>query len=256
MYLLLREGVLKEIISEAVEKAGSFRLLVKKVNIPRSTLAHFKNRKNVTIRHETLERILFYIEKKLNDDIILKKLDNNWKQKIGGDKCFAKKKKDGTLYKQLEKSREKIPEGKRLIDWHNKMKKNNPEDYHKTQYEHFKKVGGYKLITNKGEKVRNQLEKDVADRLYEKSINYKYEPLIKAGKRYFFPDFLIKDKIIIECTTWRGYEKAFKLKEKIKLLRKKYRIYVFITPKVNKYYISINKYIIRDLPELIKLVDR
>ncbi len=96
------------------------------------------------------------------------------------------------------------------------MKENNPEEYYLIQYSRFKKVGDYKLFTLNGEKVRNSLEKDVADILNKNGIKYSYEPLVRVKDRFFFPDFLINDKIILECTMWRGSDKAVKLKEKIK----------------------------------------
>ena len=59
-------------------------------------------------------------------------------------------------------------------------------------------------------------------------IKYIYEPFIKIDKKGFFPDFLIKNKIIIEATEWNGVEKAYKLKEKIDILSKKYKVFVII----------------------------
>jgi len=44
--------------------------------------------------------------------------------------------------------------------------------------------------------------------------------LVKVNKRWFFPDFLINKKIIIEAIEWRGETKAYSLKEKIKHLEK------------------------------------
>ena len=93
------------------------------------------------------------------------------------------------------------------------MKMENPKKYYMMQYEKFKRIGGYKYRTNNGEKVRNELEKEVANLLKKNKIEYEYEPLIKSDNKYFFPDFLINNKIILECTAWRGEAKAYKLKE-------------------------------------------
>ncbi|MEO5355607.1 MAG: hypothetical protein H7835_20740, partial [Magnetococcus sp. XQGC-1] len=50
-----------------------------------------------------------------------------------------------------------------LKTWHSKMKKQDPEKYHIIQYERFKKIGNYKLLTKNKEKVRNKLEQEVAN---------------------------------------------------------------------------------------------
>ena len=37
--------------------------------------------------------------------------------------------------------------------------------------------------------------------------------MIKSKGRYFFPDFIINDEIIIDCTAWRGFDKATNKRE-------------------------------------------
>lgn len=59
---------------------------------------------------------------------------------------------------------------------------------YKRVLEKFKKIAGYKFITENGEKVRNNFEKEVADLLKKLGLDYKYESLVKVGNRYFFPD--------------------------------------------------------------------
>jgi len=249
MYLKIKKGVVKEIILSAIKKAGSIRKLVSKVNIPRSTIfenyqeKHFINEKN-------LNKILDYLETKLDEKEILEKFPDNWKQVIGGKKCVENKKVNGTYEKQLKKCQEKG--GKIYLQkWHSDMKRKNPREYHRLQYERFKKISNYKLETNNKEKVRNKLEKEVADILKKMNISYKYEPLIKIGKKYFFPDFLINNKIIIECTEWRGFDKAIKLKNKIDFLKKEYKIYVVIPKALNRYYETLNQYLVLGSEDLI-----
>ena len=67
------------------------------------------------------------------------------------------------------------------------MKKTNPEEYYISQYEKFKKIGEYKYVTNNGEKVRNILEKEVADILKNHKIKYEYEPYINVKNKAFSP---------------------------------------------------------------------
>ncbi|MBS3079504.1 hypothetical protein J4218_05260 [Candidatus Pacearchaeota archaeon] len=251
MYLKLKKGKLQEIISLAIKRAGSIRKLVLKVNIPRSTIfenyqeKHFINEKN-------LNKILQYLEIKLDKKDILKRFPDNWKQIIGGKKCVETKKANGTYEKQLKQCQQKG--GKiYLKKWHSKMKKQDSEKYHILQYERFKKISNYKFETKNKEKVRNKLEKEVADILKTMNIKYRYEPLIKIGGKYFFPDFLINDKIIIECTAWRGFDKAIKLKSKIKSLETKYRVYVVIPKTLKRYYVTLNNWLVLGTEELINI---
>ena len=131
------------------------------------------------------------------------------------------------------------------------MKKTNPEEYYISQYEKFKKIGEYKYVTNNGEKVRNILEKEVADILKNHKIKYEYEPYINVKNKAFSPDFLINKRVIVECTAWRGYDKAVKLKRKIEYLKGKYKIYVVIPKALNKYYQTINKHLVLGLDEFV-----
>lgn len=255
MYLILKKEKLKEIVLKAVQKAGTYRKLSGEIKIPVSTIYNYISI-NRTITKENLDRLLAYLGTDISKEEIIQELPDNWKQIIGGKNCVKKKQKEGKLDKQLKEARKHIINGKRIGDWHKKMRKQNPEAYYKIQYEHFQKVGHYKLITKNGEKVRNALEKKTADILKRLGIVYKYEPLIKAENRYFFPDFVINDKVILECTMWRGYDKAIKLKEKIRYLNKKYKVYVIIPPKLEKYYGSIKDNLILGLDNFQKIIQQ
>ena len=186
---------------------------------------------------------------KNKESLILEKLNDVWKQKIGGLKCVQAKIKKGTFERDLKMAQEKG--AKKLKDWHKIMKKNKPEEYYQIQYSKFKKIGGYKYITENGEKVRNMLEKQIADILKKLNIEYEYEPLINSGNNYFFPDFLINKKIIIECTAWRGETKAYKLKDKIEHLKKLYKVYVVIPKNLYSYYKILNNHLILGIDEFV-----
>jgi len=120
----------------------------------------------------------------------------------------------------------------------------------------FKKIAGYKFLSNNGEKGRNKFEKDVADLLYSLGISYKYEPLIHVGERYFFPDFLIGDKIILECTAWRGFDKSVKLQDKINILGSKYKVYVVIPKPLKRYYETFNHCLLLGLDSLKQTISK
>lgn len=133
------------------------------------------------------------------------------------------------------------------------MKNTNPEKYYEMQHSKFKKAAGKKYKTNKGENVRNSFEKEVADLLNKLNIDYTYEPLIKINKKNFFPDFLVNNNVIIECTAWKGETKAYKLKEKISHLEQKYTVIVVIPKTLYSYYKILDNHLVSGLDEFVRV---
>lgn len=245
MYIKVRNQ--EQLIRKAIEKAGSYRKLSKEIKIPRSSLNRYI--KSETIPEKNFNSITRYLGIKDYDYLISEKLPDNWRQVKGGNGLIELKKKSGTFDKEMKKWQGF--QAKKLKKWHKFMKENQPEEYYNIQYSRFKKMIGYKLKTKKGEEVRNILEQQTADILFNLKIDYKYEPLVHIGKKYFFPDFLINNKIIIECTMWKGEEKAYQLKEKIKHLSKKYKIYVIIPKTLYSYYKILNHHLISGLDDFV-----
>ncbi len=244
MYVRLRDQ--KEIINQAIQRAGSYRKLSKRLKIPLSSICDYWS--GSTIPKSRFDKIINFLG--INQkNLIVEKLPKNWKQVLGGKNCVKKKIKKGTFEKDLKKAQKKG--ALKLKEWHKTMKEKKPEEYYLIQYSRFKKIGGYKYQTKKGEKVRNSFEKQVADMLENYGIEYEYEPLINIGKKYFFPDFLINKKIIIECTMWKGESKAYKLREKINILKKKYKIFVIIPKGLYSYYKILDKHLIKGLDEFV-----
>lgn len=246
MYVKLSKLSQLNLIKEAIEKAGSIRKFSKIIKIPRSSIHRYQN--SESIQKNRFEQILKFLEKNI-EEIQTEDLENNWRQKLGGKNCVITKKRKGTFQKDLKKAQESG--AKKLKKWHQIMKLTEPKKYYNLQYSKFKKIGGYKHTTNKGEKVRNLLEKQIADTLYKLNINYEYEPLIKANKRYFFPDFVINKKIIIECTSWKGETKAYKLKEKIEHLKNDYKVFVIVPKNLYSYYKILDDYLIKGIEEFV-----
>jgi len=247
MYIKLKKGKQEEIIRGAIKKAGSYRKLSKITKITRSSLyGYIKGR---LMPENTFNSLLKFLKKPDLTNFISEKLPENWKQIKGGKNCVASKKEKGTFEKGMVKCQK--AQSKKLKEWHRLMKEKDPERYYNLQYSRFKKIAGYKYLTKKGEKVRNKFEKDIADVLYKLNIHYKYEQLVKIRDKYFFPDFLINDNIIIECTAWRGIEKAYKLRDKIKLLKTKYKVFVVIPKNLYSYYEILNNHLILGLDEFV-----
>jgi len=253
MYFILKKGVLRNIVFKALNKAGNIRNLEKAVKISRSALSDYYNEKRA-IKQDNLDKLTNYLNILFKEEDIIEKLPNNWKQIKGGKRCVEEKKKNGTYLEQLKQCQKKGFDGTRL--WHRNMKKNNPKKYYSMQYEKFKKIGGYKFMTLNGEKVRNNLEKETADILKRLRISYKYEPFVKIGSKCFFPDFLINNKIIIECTEWRGFDKAIKLKDKIWYLKKRYIVFVLIPKPLKRYYETLNHRLLLGMDDLIKTIKK
>jgi hypothetical protein len=246
MYFLLRNQ--EKIIKDAATKAGSERKLAKILKTVRASIYFYKH-KNRPISEVVLHRLKEFLE--LNEiqteQIILKKLDQNWKQKIGGQNCYSLKIKSGKFQRNLIK----MKKASKLM--HKRMKKELGKDYFLEQYRRFKMIGGYKLKTKRGELVRNDLEKRIADKLFVHQIDYQYEPCVNAGKSHYFPDFKVGN-LVIECTKWRGFDKAPKLRKKIKDFKSaKYEVFVIVPSDLKKFYKSIEPYLI-DESNIIDLI--
>jgi len=248
MFFKLKEGILKKIIEDALKKAGNIRKLEKEIKIPKSTLSDYHLEKRL-INEDNLKKLEKFLDIEIKKEEIVREFSNNWKQIMGGKKGVVMKKSKGIFEEQLNTAQKSG--AIKLKEWHKRMKSEHPREYHMIQYEKFKKISGYKYITNKGEKVRNKFERDVADILNKLNIKYQYESLVNIGDRYFFPDFLIDNKIIVEATAWKGETKAYKLKDKIECLKKKYRIYVVIPKNLYSYYKILNNHLILGLDEFV-----
>lgn len=251
MFLTLKEGVLRNLLKNAINKAGNMKKLEKEIKISKASLSNYY-REQRAIKDPCLNKLEKYTNIKINQEDIIRTLPDNWKQVKGGINRVRKaKKEEGNFEQQLELCHKGSSIFMKKL--HKKMKKETPEKYYSMQYEKFKKIAGYKHITKNGEKVRNKLEKDVADLLKDMNITYEYEPLIRIGKRFFFPDFIINKNIIIECTFWRGLDKAQKLRQKLVYLDKEYKTYVLIPKSLYKYYKILNNHLILGLDELVPI---
>src|SRR3989344_492122 len=247
MYYILKEEATKKIIGKAREKAGDMKKLSKELKIAKSAF-YLYLRKERPFSEIKLNKIVNYADMKIKEEDIEKTLPDNWKQIKGGVNCVKIKKRNGTFEEQLQLCHRKS--STYMKRFHKTMKKESPEKYYKEQYEKFKKVGGYKFVTKNGEKVRNKLELETANKLKELGFNYEYEPYINFEGNCFFPDFIVNNNVLIECTMWRGYDKAIKLKKKIDALKNKYKIYVLIPKALNNYYKMVDNHVIYDLHEM------
>ena len=249
MYLKLKNGVQNKILKKAIRKSGSQRKLAKITNIPKSSIADYLNGRLMT--EIKLNKIIDFLNIKNKTELIESKLPDNWRQILGGKNCVTSKKIKGTFLRDMELINQ--ISSQKLKEWHKHMKENSPEEYYNIQESRFKKIPGYKCITLNGEKVRNSWEKQIADILLSLGINYEYEPLIRINERYFFPDFLINKKIILEGTMWKGFDNAFKLKDKIISLENDYDIFVIIPKNLKSYYKVIESNLIIGLDEFARV---
>ncbi len=225
---------------KSVKKAGSFRKLRSITGISLGRLCEYRDEKcNLPrFRAEMLSKLCGLDFKTIMKNDVLEILPENWGKIKGGIKWVRIRRKRGILKESMQHLIE--DSSKRMKRWHTFMKKNNPQKYYAMQNDSFKKSRFfYKYKTLKREKVRNILEKQIADYLYNNGINYEYEPRLKIGDKSFFPDFKI-NKIILEATFWRGKQRIPHLKNKLKAYsRKGFYPYVIVLPKVLKFYTSL-----------------
>lgn len=128
--------------------------------------------------------------------------------------------------------------------WHSKMKQNNPDKYYEIQHSRFRRVGNKKLKTKNGEFVKNKLELYFANLLFKNNIKYEFEPEIKISNKTYFPDFKV-GKILVECTYWKGKDKAIQLKKKNKTYKSAgFKPFVLIPKRLESFYKCIQKQIV------------
>jgi len=146
--------------------------------------------------------------------------------------------------------------GKALLatrNWHASMKREHLVQYYESQHAKFKAVAGYKFHAKRGHKVRNEFEKRFADCLYENGVDYEYEPRIDCDGRTFFPDFKIGN-LLVECTAWRGCDKARKLAVKLAAFEESgYDAVVVVPHELRAFYKSIEPYLVSDFNQVVKL---
>src|SRR3989338_2500974 len=212
MYYQLKKEWREQLFRKIIEKLGNNNRAINKMGMEKSAYFAYKNGSR-TIPQEILVRLVKIASENLKKEYVQNTFPDNWRQILGGKKCVESKKRKGTFESQMKECHK--ASSNFMKKHHKKWKDEDPHSYYISQYEKFKKIGGYKYKTIKGEYVRNLLEKTTADSLYKMKIPYKYEPCININKKFFFPDFILNNNIIIECTMWRGYDKAIKLKEKI-----------------------------------------
>ncbi|MBI2671573.1 hypothetical protein HYX16_01435 [Candidatus Woesearchaeota archaeon] len=249
MYVKLKTGKQKILLTKAIKFAGSQRKLAKITRISKGSICDYVRGSFMT--EKRFNKIADFLNIKDKERLIEEKKPDNWRQILGGKKCVISKKNKGTFLRDM-KHINKLG-AKTLKKWHQDMKATYPEEYYNIQYSRFKKMYGYKHTTMNGEKVRNIWEKQIADILSSLRINYEYEPLVRANKKYFFPDFVINKKIILEVTRWKGIENAFKLKSKIKALKDNYQIFVVIPKNLKSYYSLIGDNLIIGLEEFARI---
>jgi len=256
MYIKFKKGKQKGLVIKAIQKVGSERKLARSIDISKGCVYFYKTEKR-NFSKVKLNRLL----KLLDIDIDYIKCDieeflpKNWGRKKGGERLIELKKRDGTLQETIK--RINVASSKIMKRWHATMKKEKPEEYYKWQYERFKKIGrGYTIKTKKGIKVRNKLEQEIADFLYDNKINFEYEPYLSLDGKAYFPDFIIKN-LIVEATEWKHPQKRrlSYLKRKFDSYEKAgFRACLYVPLKYRKFYKEFDNFTISTLYELNRLI--
>lgn len=227
------------LIAEAIHLAGSERKLEKLIKIPDISIHEYKNlRRKMT--YSRFKLLLEYLG--LDESLICFKLiDPKEFRRKGGKAVYKKYFEENRFFEIHEGMRRGA--SKFMKSWHLRMKEENPSEYYDLQHRRFKKVNKTKWKTYKGDLVRNEFEMQIANLLFDLSIDYLYEPCLQLSRAYF-PDFKIGDTLL-ECTAWRGKEKANQLSLKIKAYEEAgFRVKVVIPKNLRGFYKPIENHII------------
>jgi len=212
------KGRQRELLLAAKNALGfSWRSMAKKLNAGYTTLRDWRDEK-YSLPLTVLQRLLELCPDLRNfENYIVDIKRENWGRKLGG--LHAKKEQRGFFHPSYKEKR-RVWRGKggrmQLKKWHKTMREQEPEEYRKIQHERLKKSFNYKHLYGR-QKYRNLLELSVAKILTESRIQFNYEPVLKCAGKFYFPDFIINNNLIIECTFWHDVkQRAEGLREKIK----------------------------------------
>ncbi len=232
----------QKLVRLALRKAGGDRKLANIIGASKGAIYDYSKAKR-RMPYNRFKLFLKYLsldEESFSFNLVLKK---EWLSR-GGKKSYLQKIKNNSFENNLRKMKESS--SARMKKWHREMRQNHRTDYFKIQYQRFKKVGNYKFTTKKGEKVRNKLEKYIADTIFALNLDYEYEPFLDLGRKVYFPDFKVGN-ILIEGTMWRGAQKAYQLRKKIfELEKERFQVVVVVPSKLEKYYKIIVDYVVKE----------
>ncbi|MFA5126337.1 MAG: hypothetical protein WC462_05045 [archaeon] len=240
MYVEIDKGIQSDLLQKSISRAGSERKLARITQIPSGMIYFYKN-STYRLPYDRFSAVLNFLGLNEND-CLFELIDANEYRSKGGKATYAKYKESGrfpTIHKKM-----RLASSLKMKEWHKHMKRTKTKEYYELQYARFKKVSPYKIKTKKGHFVRNQLEKEVADLLYERKIDYDYEPYIYVFNKVYFPDFVF-GKTVLECTSWKGVQKACSLRKKIvKLEKAGFVVFVVVPEALRSFYKLIEKNII------------
>ena len=243
MYVDLDKKVQRKLLKNAIAKAGSERKLGKIIEIPTGSMYEYKKRRRFP--YNRFKKLFDFLE--LSESNFRFKLIDQKEFRIKGgiavQKKYLKENRFNEIHIKMRRASSKYMK-KYMKNWHANMKKQNPEAYYNLQHARFKSIGGYKFVAEKGHFVRNKFELEIANILHSISADYEYEPMVKIPLRTMFPDFKIGN-LLLECTAWKGEQKAYTLLTKIKAFEEAgYSVRVVIPDKLRDFYKPIQKYIL------------
>lgn len=249
------EGKQKTLMQSAIAKAGSERKLAKLAGIPTGSISSLKQEKrNISMKY--LKRVSCFLNIRWEDSGYSILLPRNWGQIKGGRNLIEKKTIQGSMEETIQRLKE--ASSRRMHKWHTEMKATRPIEYHRWQYERFKKVGrGYCCTLANGTKVRNLLEQEVGNFLFNRFSAVEYEPYLNACGSTYFPDFLCQN-VVIEVTGWKhpSSAKLHRLFRKIKDLESEgYAVCFYIPMTHRKFYKCLTCPTFSDLKELEEFID-
>ena len=185
------------------------------------------------------------------------KYGKNWMKKLGkqGRESLQKLLKNPLIYKKWRESIKKSliakfgPEYYKIIGQkggRKSIKSISPNKLKRQLKKAFRKSFKFRLKYRRL-KLRSHLELKVAKFLVKKKIPFKYEDEING----YFPDFLIKSKLIIETVGFEWKVRIEKVRLKLKkFIRWDYEVIVFTYPNMVKYFNDLPVTVVTNLKEL------
>lgn len=243
MRCIFARGRQKELLLFVKMSLGlSWREFAGKLDIGYTTLREWRDEK-WSMRYSVFQKLIEICPaSKTFQNYITKMNDDDWGRKLGG--LSTKQRQHGFLDPKYDKLSSKWKSFGGQIGtrkWHDRMKKESPQEYRQIQYDRIKQSVKYKH-EYQGHKYRNFLELEVAKTLADKGVDFEYEKLLRCEDRFYFPDFVFED-IIIECTFWDNVEqKAIELRQKVADYQKLiFRMAIIITTR--KYLEEYSKFL-------------
>ncbi len=236
MRLVFEKGKQRALFQELKNVNGySWRKLAKVMNLEWRKFRHLRD-EDFTLPNFLFDKILEQFPNlRIYSDFIIEEREDDWGTRKGGilgGKAVAEKLKNDLVFRKA---------------WVEKCRKGGTNNIRQGLIKNweigFRNVGRRRFLGPNDEKMFTEAEKRIAEFFAKKGITYRYEPKLIINGMTYFPDFIIKNNIIIERC-------GFLSKKYSITLNKKFRSYASLN---NKVVIIIPKKIYKTFHRNVKI---